>query len=72
MKDEAFINQLLQKGREAKEKISLNFSVISLEQLNWQPASTSWSIAQCLGHLIVSHSVYFNDLEKITKRKYRK
>lgn len=71
MKDELFINQLLQNGKEAKEKVSLNFSDISLEQLNWQPAPTSWSIAQCLSHLVISHQEYFADLKKITEGNYK-
>lgn len=71
MKDEPFINGLLLKGKEAKEKVSLNFSNVTLQQLNWQPASTSWSIAQCLNHLIISHQEYFADFKKITEGNYK-
>jgi uncharacterized damage-inducible protein DinB len=35
------------------------FSNLSTEQLNWKPAEKSWSIAQCLDHLIKTHSLYF-------------
>jgi uncharacterized damage-inducible protein DinB len=71
MIDEAFIDQILKKGKEAKNKANSAFSDITLEQLNWQPSNVSWSIAQCLDHLIVSHSIYFPDLEKITKGIFR-
>jgi len=71
MKDEAFINELLQKGSKAKEKVSIEFSGMSLNQLNWQASSTSWSIAQCLDHLIRSHSIYFTDLQKISRGEYK-
>lgn len=71
MKDEVFIKGLLQKGREAKEKVSSEFSNLSTDQLNWQSSPVSWSIAQCLDHLIVSHSVYFSALEKITEGKFK-
>ena len=71
MNDEDFIKRLLQKGREAKEKVSSEFSNISAAQLNWQSSRVSWSIAQCLDHLIASHSVYFSRLKKITEGKFK-
>ena len=71
MKDGNFINIILQKGKEAKEKVSSAFSDITLEQLNWQPSPASWSIAQCLSHLIISHHEYFADLKKITEGYYK-
>ena len=70
MTDKIFIQTILQKGKEAKDKVSLEFSDISLEQLNWKPSPESWSIAQCLDHLIVSDSSYFPDLKKITEGTY--
>jgi len=71
MKDEAFINGILQKGREAKDKVRAEFSNITVGQLNWQPAQKTWSIAQCLDHLTISHSSYFSDLKKITEGNYQ-
>lgn len=71
MKDENLINAILQKGKEAKEKIIQEFSDISLEQLNWKSSPESWSIAQCLEHLIIADSSYFNDLEKITGGNFK-
>ena len=71
MKDPIFINTIIKKGKEAKEKVSREFSVITLEQLNWKTSVESWSIAQCLQHLIASHNSYFADLKKITEGDYR-
>lgn len=71
MKDADFIKELLQKGREAKENVSSEFSNVSAEQLNWQASPLSWSIAQCLDHLIVSHSVYFPALKNITEGNFK-
>ena len=71
MTDPGFIDQLLEKGKEAKEKVSANFSNLSLEQVNWQPVKTRWSIAQCLDHLIASHKVYFPILKEITDGDYK-
>lgn len=71
MKDEAFINTILQKGSEAKDKARNAFSGISPEQLNWKPSLQKWSIAQCLDHLVISDSSYFAELEKIIAGNYR-
>lgn len=71
MTDELFIKTILLKGREAKEKVQLGFSSLCSEQLNWKPSPKSWSIAQCLNHLIVSDSVYFADLKKIVEGTYK-
>ena len=71
MMDEAFIETVLQRGKEAKEKVQSEFSSISLQQLNWKPTPESWSIAQCLEHLVISHSTYFPALKKITDGIYR-
>jgi uncharacterized damage-inducible protein DinB len=71
MKDEAFINSILQKGKEAKSKIASELSGMSTQQLNWKPAPTSWSIAQCLEHLIKSHTAYIPILNKISSGNYK-
>ena len=71
MTDEIFIKTILQKGKEAKDKVKSEFSNISSEQLNWKPLPGSWSIAQCLDHLILSHNSYFPALKKITEETYK-
>ncbi len=70
MKDSIFIQQMLQKGNEAKEKVKTEFSNLSLAQLNWKPAEESWSIGQCLDHLIVSDCLYFPAFKNISAGKY--
>ena len=71
MTDGAFIETILQKGKEAKEKVIHEFSDISLEQLNWKPSPESWSIAQCLEHLIIADSAYFPDLKNISEGRFK-
>ena len=71
MKDNEFIATSLQKGKEAKEKVSHEFSGITHTQLNWRATPESWSIAQCLDHLIIADSAYFPDLKKITEGTYK-
>jgi len=72
MKDELFINNILGKLQEAKQKAAAAFSELSTEQINWKPAPESWSMAQCLQHLIESDGNYYTVLENIADGKYKK
>ena len=71
MKDPVFIKSLVQKGKEAKEKVRVEFSNISLKQLNWKPSPESWSMAQCLEHLVIADRFYFSVLKKIAEGTYQ-
>ena len=42
-----------------------SFGALSAEQLNWKPAPESWSVGQCLDHLIKSNEEFFPELEGI-------
>ena len=70
LKDLRFIQEMLQNGNESGEKAKAEFSNLSLTQLNWKPAEKSWSIGQCLDHLIISDCLYFPALKKITEGKH--
>jgi len=71
MIDEAFIAEILKEGEDAKQRVSAEFSDITIEQLNWKSSPESWSIAQCLDQLVISGSAYFSTLEKITQGNYK-
>jgi hypothetical protein len=47
-----------------------NFSSLNGEQLNWKPDPSTWSIAQCLDHLIVSNTTYFPTFDKLLRYEY--
>ena len=70
MKDALFIQQMLEKGKEAGKKVKTEFIDFSLYQLNWKPSPESWSIGQCLDHLIIADCLYFPALKKIAERKF--
>ena len=70
MRDPLFIEKILLKGKEAGEKVKTEFSNLTLQQLNWKPAPESWSIGQCLDHLIVSDCLYFPTLKGIAAGKF--
>ncbi|MDZ4793336.1 MAG: DinB family protein [Bacteroidota bacterium] len=70
MKDGIFIAEMLRKGNEAREKVKAQFSHLTLTQLNWKPGEESWSIGQCLDHLIVSDCLYFPAFKKVAEGKH--
>jgi hypothetical protein len=37
------------------EDFRRTFGTLTVEQLNWKPAAKSWSVAQCVDHLIRTH-----------------
>jgi uncharacterized damage-inducible protein DinB len=40
------------------------FKSLSEDQINWKLSAESWSIAECVDHLIVTNKLYFNEFEK--------
>jgi uncharacterized damage-inducible protein DinB len=48
------------------------FGHLDSEQLNWKPAADSWSVAQCLDHLISINHEYYPVFDRILKGEYRK
>jgi hypothetical protein len=47
------------------DEVRTAFGALTPEQLNWTPSEKSWSVAQCLEHLIVINSLYFPVFEKL-------
>ncbi|HZF37463.1 MAG TPA: DinB family protein [Blastocatellia bacterium] len=48
------------------------FGNLTPAQLNWKAAADSWSVAQCLDHLISSNREYYPVFDRILKGEYRK
>lgn len=71
MEDREFIQAMLEKGNEAKQKVLSEFANLTLIQLNWKSSPESWSIGQCLDHLLVSNLQYFPILKKIAEGRYK-
>jgi hypothetical protein len=44
---------------------------LTIEQLNWKPNSTTWSIAQNLDHLIVVNETYYPVIASLKAGTYR-
>lgn len=58
-----FLDILTQQAKDIAEEIN-KFSGLSYEQLNWKPAPGSWSIGQCIDHLITFNKQYLGRFEK--------
>ena len=71
MKDKRLIDELIFKAEDARKKFKDQLSGLSLSQLNWKPGPETWSIGQCLDHLVVSDCLYFPAYKKITEGKYQ-
>jgi len=42
------------------------FGLLDREQLNWRPAATSWSVAQCFDHLLNANREMFQAIDAAT------
>src|SRR5262245_35278275 len=47
------------------------FGDLNDQQLNWKPDTASWSVAQCLDHLVSINREYFPTFDRILKGEYR-
>lgn len=61
---EQYLEELRCIAQEVLAQSNTFFAHLGIEQLNWKPAPTSWSIAQCYQHLIVLNSLYCTSLER--------
>jgi len=71
MQDTVYIQKILASGQSAKQKAATAFSGLSETQINWKPSADSWSIAQCLEHLMIADACYFPVFEKIMAGHYK-
>lgn len=49
-----------------KEQVLAEFASLSEPQLNWKPSESSWSVGQCLDHLILSKRFFMPDLDRVS------
>ena len=46
-------------------RTSKTFSHLSEIQFNWKSNPESWSVGECISHLVISNNLYLNKIEKI-------
>lgn len=59
------ISSVCSELKTSADAVKADFGGLSFERLNWRPAEKSWSVAQCLDHVIVTHSLYFPLFERL-------
>ena len=58
-------------ARKAEQFMLSEFGQLRADQLNWRSDAESWSIGQCLEHIIQTDILYFPAFEKILAGEYR-
>jgi hypothetical protein len=71
MTDPVFIEHMISLGQKAAHRVTSEFGQLPTEILNLKPGENSWSIGQCLDHLIISDSLFFPAFEKIKTGAYQ-
>jgi hypothetical protein len=52
--------------KKCADDASETFGALTAEQLNWKPGEKSWSIAQCLDHLILTNQQFYPEFDKLS------
>jgi hypothetical protein len=47
------------------QDVKNSFGNLTADQLNWKPAPESWSVGQCLDHLIKSNEEFYPELDEL-------
>lgn len=59
------INSIIAELAKTADDASDTFGALTADQLNWKPGEKSWSIAQCLDHLILTNGQFYPEFDKL-------
>ena len=59
------ITQITSELTQVAEDTRATFGGLTSEQLNWKPAENSWSVGQCLEHIVITNEKFYPDFEKL-------
>ena len=57
--------------RQISADVKSRFGGLSNTQLNWKPSAKSWSVGQCIEHLIITNDLYFPNIQKVVDRTHQ-
>lgn len=64
------IHEAFDKFHSASKIVKEEFYGLSEDQLNWNPEKNSWSIAQCLQHIVLTNKAYDDVFRSIASGNY--
>jgi len=67
-----FLKGIYQELLELRANVKNSFSSLSEEQLNWKVDEKSWSIAECMKHLMITGKAYRKKYEEMMEKKNTK
>lgn len=70
MIDEDFVRERVDRGEFALTRADRLFRDLTFEQFNWKPTASTWSVAECLQHLLIAHRCYLKDFSEIAGGSY--
>lgn len=59
------INSVISELKKTADDASEAFGALTVDQLNWKPGEKSWSVAQCLDHLILTNEQFYPEFDKL-------
>jgi hypothetical protein len=65
------INCVTSEMEKTADDVRASFGFLSGEQLNWKPSEKSWSVGQCLEHIIKTNEMFRNDFDKLASGSRR-
>lgn len=67
VKKNAYLHPILKAAAEQPQQFRDAFGKLTASQLNWKPNPETWSVGECIDHLIVTNRSYFAQLEAIAR-----
>lgn len=63
----AYLHPILEAAAKQPQQFRDAFGALTVDQLNWKPNPETWSVGECLDHLIITNRSYFAQLEAIAR-----
>ncbi len=63
-----YLTALSEESEVLAERATERFAGLSPAQLGWRPAPKSWSVAECLDHLLTTHGLYLESIDRTLGR----
>jgi hypothetical protein len=63
------ISQITAALTQVADEARATFGGLTTEQLNWKPAEKSWSVGQCIEHIIKTNEQFYPEFEKLATGK---